>query len=112
LRRLVVVLTRNPDILPLVREFRAVGCEIVAVNAIGSTSGSLASGTGDFSLITVTGLGIGAGNLGIRLAEVSGGQTLFDAVTLETVVPAPAAVWLFGSGLLGLFGISRRKKAA
>jgi len=27
-------------------------------------------------------------------------------------VPVPAAVWLFGSGLLGLVGISRRKKAA
>jgi hypothetical protein len=29
-----------------------------------------------------------------------------------TVVPVPAAVWLFGSGLLGLIGISRRKKSA
>lgn len=29
-----------------------------------------------------------------------------------TSVPLPAAVWLFGSGLLGLIGISRRKKAA
>jgi hypothetical protein len=28
------------------------------------------------------------------------------------VVPIPAAVWLFGSGLLGLVGIARRKKAA
>ena len=27
------------------------------------------------------------------------------------MVPVPAAVWLFGSGLLGLVGISRRKKA-
>ena len=26
-------------------------------------------------------------------------------------VPVPAAVWLFGSGLLGLIGIARRKKA-
>jgi hypothetical protein len=26
-------------------------------------------------------------------------------------VPVPAAVWLFGSGLLGLMGISRRRKA-
>ncbi len=26
-------------------------------------------------------------------------------------VPLPAAVWLFGSGLLGLIGIARRKKA-
>jgi hypothetical protein len=28
------------------------------------------------------------------------------------VVPIPGAVWLFGSGLLGLIGISRRKKFA
>jgi len=27
-----------------------------------------------------------------------------------TVVPLPAAFWLFGSGLLGLFGLSRRSK--
>jgi hypothetical protein len=27
-----------------------------------------------------------------------------------TVIPVPAAVWLFGSGLLGLVGIARRKK--
>lgn len=42
----------------------------------------------------------------------------FDAATGETSaqfagsspVPVPAAVWLFGSGLLGLVGVARRKK--
>jgi hypothetical protein len=35
-----------------------------------------------------------------------------DSFTVATsVVPVPAAVWLFGSGLLGLVGIARRKKA-
>ena len=29
-----------------------------------------------------------------------------------STVPVPAAVWLFGSGLLGLVGIARRKKKA
>jgi len=28
------------------------------------------------------------------------------------VIPVPAAVWLFGSGLLGLVGVARRKKKA
>lgn len=28
---------------------------------------------------------------------------------VNTVIPVPAAVWLFGSGLLGLVGIARRK---
>jgi len=28
-----------------------------------------------------------------------------------SVVPVPAAAWLFGSGLLGLVGVARRKKS-
>jgi hypothetical protein len=34
------------------------------------------------------------------------------ASTPDAVVPVPAAVWLFGSGLLSLVGIARRKKKA
>jgi hypothetical protein len=30
----------------------------------------------------------------------------------QTSVPLPAAAWLFGSGLLGLFGVARRRAAA
>ena len=33
-------------------------------------------------------------------------------ITEAALVPIPAAVWLFGSGLLGLVGIARRKKTA
>ena len=33
-------------------------------------------------------------------------------VSAYGVVPIPAAVWLFGSGLLGMIGVARRKKAA
>ena len=36
--------------------------------------------------------------------------TWIDSVSYS-VVPIPSAVWLFGSGLLGLIGIARRKKA-
>jgi len=35
-----------------------------------------------------------------------------DSEGFAEAVPVPAAVWLFGSGLLGLVGIARRRKAA
>ena len=35
----------------------------------------------------------------------------FDYDLQLTAVPVPAAVWLFGSGLIGLVGFARRKKA-
>jgi hypothetical protein len=35
-----------------------------------------------------------------------------DTFGQASAVPVPATVWLFGSGLLGLAGIARRKKAA
>lgn len=40
------------------------------------------------------------------------GRAEFDSVSVKAVLsaPIPPALWLFGSGLLGLIGISRRKK--
>lgn len=40
----------------------------------------------------------------------SGGSLFWDDVSL-TAVPVPAAVWLFGSGLLGLVGVARRRRS-
>jgi hypothetical protein len=37
---------------------------------------------------------------------------MFSVDATVSSVPVPAAAWLFGSGLLGLLGVSRRKKAA
>jgi hypothetical protein len=34
----------------------------------------------------------------------------YTSIGLAAPVPVPAAVWLFGSGLLGLVGVGRRKK--
>lgn len=42
----------------------------------------------------------------------SSNVTLGRIDTLASTVPVPAAVWLFGSGVLGLVGITRRKRAA
>ncbi len=36
--------------------------------------------------------------------------SLVGSLNAAAVVPVPAAVWLFGSGLLGLVGVARRKK--
>ena len=40
-----------------------------------------------------------------------GDEGCVGAISPPSAVPLPAAVWLFGSGLLGLAGIARRKKA-
>ena len=43
---------------------------------------------------------------------ISAGGMPASSSPAPAVVPIPAAVWLFASGLSGLIGISRRKKAA
>ena len=48
---------------------------------------------------------IGGGN-----SPNSQGIALFGGAALSPV-PVPAAIWLFGSGLIGLIGLARRKKA-
>ncbi len=40
------------------------------------------------------------------------GRGNYSSVSFSTAVPIPSAAWLFGSGLLGLVGMARRKKAA
>lgn len=35
----------------------------------------------------------------------------FEGYAAASVVPVPAAIWLFGSGLIGLISLTRRKKA-
>jgi hypothetical protein len=40
---------------------------------------------------------------------VTGNWTITGVVS---AVPVPAAAWLFGSGLLGLVGVARRRRAA
>lgn len=47
------------------------------------------------------------------VAFSNGGTVLeVDVQIVPAVVPVPAAAWLFGSGLLGLVGVARRRSAA
>jgi len=48
---------------------------------------------------------------GISIWNTDSGGIGFDDIKVGAV-PVPAAVWLFGSGLLGMVGIARRKKSA
>ena len=42
-----------------------------------------------------------------RIADMTSGQVAY--LLTPTAVPVPPAVWLFGSGLLGLIGIAKKK---
>lgn len=53
----------------------------------------------------------GVGIPGMENGPFPGFNAQFN-LTAAGLVPVPAAVWLFGSGLLGLVGVARRKKAA
>ena len=54
------------------------------------------------TLDPITGIATNVGTFGDKMANIE----------FTSAVPVPAAVWLFGSGLLGLVGMARRKKAA
>ena len=80
--------------------------------AVSSWSG-LVGGTG---MTTQTPMAIAWGNTAVFQIDfvVTAGVVGLDSNidNIQAVVPVPAAVWLFGSGLLGLVGIARRKKTA
>jgi len=73
------------------------------------------SGQGpDIKSIALLGaLGVPAGTpfdfFGFSIESVNGSVISTDIV--NTAVPVPAAVWLFGSGLLGMVGIARRRRS-
>jgi hypothetical protein len=48
----------------------------------------------------------------LKGTSIGGSGITLDGFYTITAVPVPAAFWLFTSGLLGLIGISRRKKEA
>jgi hypothetical protein len=85
--------------------------------------GSSTNTNADFSFLTVEDLtSLGNSQYGVVVRWSHQGPSClgcFDSLEAQlrlegvmTVVPVPPAIWLFGSGLLGLVSIARRKKAA
>lgn len=74
---------------------------LIAVQSIGGSSDWIG---GDPNMASVWSVPT-ANQYAITFGEIGG----FDFVVDIAPVPVPAAVWLFGSGLLGLIGLARRK---
>ena len=75
--------------------------DILAIADASAMSGSGSSANSQFGTIQFT-LSDDESNIISGFVDSSG--------TAASVVPVPAAVWLFGSGLIGLVGVARRKK--
>jgi len=86
-----------------------IGWNANTLDFIGNIDGS--------SLLTAAGFGNGVSGVLSMSGTISNGGTIrWDqswtaAGTLDVVVPVPAAAWLFASGLITLFSVSRRKNS-
>jgi len=65
-----------------------------------------------FSVSTVDSDANGAPGQPMTGGPFIGFSPAFSGTATVSAVPVPAAVWLFGSGLVGLAGVARRRKAA
>jgi len=89
--------------------------DILFANPLG-TSNAIAAGTTVSGSLTLLGLGIFDPTDEATLELLSGFDNSvrdwvrLEASTLASVVPIPAAVWLFGTALMGLVGFGKRRK--
>ena len=81
---------------------------LCALFMIGPASASSLSTSFDYSSSTSFETSMG---FSMNSSIASAFSTRNSAETATTDVPVPAAAWLFMSGLVGLIGISRRKKS-
>jgi hypothetical protein len=79
----------------------------------GYTKNDPLSGTSTYNSTTLALLGMNTGSYTWTWDTGTGANPTTDSLTLNVgAVPVPAAVWLFGTALIGLVGFSKRKKAA
>jgi hypothetical protein len=74
-----------------------------AISGASSTPGLYCASTGGWNVADCSGGGAGVNTFGI--------QAEYEELDTQAV-PAPSMLWLISSGLLGLVGMARRKKAA
>lgn len=68
-------------------------------------------------VLPLSAIGNTDGNVILQIDLLTGGYAAMDNFFIEAsetpaVIPVPAAVWLFGTALIGLAGFSKRKKTA
>lgn len=89
----------------------AVDRDSLSTTALGNAgSWGITSDTVDFT-IDLAGTGLLDGSEIALRWEFTCANDVIEGTMAVPSVPVPAAVWLFGSGLIGLIGVARRKKS-
>jgi len=87
----------------------------IAIDGTSLFPGTITTGPGSPQSVIFTSPAFGPLAVGYHVLSVSGEALAaarnYDFILGHTEVPIPAAVWLFGSALLGLTGISTRRKS-
>ena len=81
-----------------------------ALSPVDNFSGSNLEGLGIMSSTTTSDLVLAYNDNYLGFIDSDFDDMMVRAKFTSTVVPVPAAAWLFGSGLLGLIGMARRRK--
>jgi len=100
----------NPGSLNVYDGLNGTGSILASLDMPLTTFAGAPDPNGAFSPFVALGVGFAGTAKSVSFAGVQN-QIAFDDVTFgaASVVPLPPAVWLFGSGLLGLVGMARRK---